>query len=174
MKNTLKSNRVFLRPLLKSDIDFLLYIENNPNYWSSGDVYEEYSREDLNQFLDNKKGLETDLQDRLVICLNEDNSPIGLLDIFNYSPKHQYASLGIIIDEPFQNKGFAKEALLLALKFVAKNTSIKNLTVSITDINKVSIKLFESVGFLKVGVRKNWFKVDEAWCDEYIYQYQLQ
>lgn len=107
---------------------------------------------------------------RLLIC-DENEERIGLIDLFDINFKHQRAGVGILIaNKEYREKGYAEEALRLLMKFAFKAYDIVNFHCTIQCDNTPSIRLFEKLKFIRVGERKQWYKIDGEWINEYFYQ----
>lgn len=77
-----------------------------------------------------------------------DNNKIGWLNI-NFMDGYWSPEIGIGIGETnYCRKGYAKKALLLGLKYLI-NRGYKYTHTTILDDNIVSIRLFESVGYVR-------------------------
>ena len=98
------------------------------------------------------------------------NKNLGLIDLFDFNPKHKRAGIGILIDPAFQNKGFASESLELLIKYTFSHLELHQIYANITSDNANSIKLFESKNFTKVGVKKDWISSQGNFKDEILYQ----
>ena len=140
----LKGRNIVLRPLQKTDLDFLFEIENNIENWQFGSEKKKYNKQELLDYITNAK---TDIslakQYRFVIDLN--STPIGFIDLFNYT--NDSAGMGVIITEKYRKKGFAKEALNLLTDYAFIILDINQLHATVTKDNLASIKLFTSCGF---------------------------
>ena len=140
----LKGKNIILRPLQKTDLDFLFEIENNIENWQFGSEKKKYNKQELLDYITNAK---TDIslakQYRFVIDLN--SIPIGFIDLFNYT--NDSAGMGVIITEKYRKNGFAKEALNLLTDYAFIILDINQLYATITKDNLASIKLFTSCGF---------------------------
>jgi diamine N-acetyltransferase len=140
----LKGENIVLRPLQNSDFDFLKRIENNTDNWQFGSEREEYSDEQLSDYITNAKtDIKTAKQYRFVIDLN--STPIGFIDLFDYTANS--AGVGVIITENYRNKGFAKQALHLLIDYAFTTVNVFKLHCAIAKDNLESIKLFSSCGF---------------------------
>jgi len=140
----LKGENIVLRPLQKSDFDFLKRIENNTDNWQFGSERKEYSDKELSTYITNAKtDIKVAKQYRFAIDLN--STPIGFIDLFNYTANS--AGVGVIITKDYRNKGFAKEALNLLTDYAFVILDITQLYCSITKDNLESIRLFTSCGF---------------------------
>ena len=152
----LKGKNISLRNLKESDIDFLQKIENNPTLWEFGSEQKIYTKQELLSYIKNSKTpLKTAKQYRFVVDYN--NTPIGFIDLFNYKKKS--ASVGIIINEKHQNKGFAKESLKLLSDYCFNVFGLNQLSCSVGKDNVKSNKLFLSASykFLKEENKLNFY-----------------
>ena len=140
----LKGKNIALRPLQKSDFDFLKRIENNTDNWQFGSERKGYSDKELSAYITNSKiDIKVAKQYRFVIDLN--CAPIGFIDLFYYTANS--AGVGVIIAENYRNKGFAKQALHLLSDYAFTTINLFKLHCSIAKNNLASIKLFISCGF---------------------------
>ena len=95
---------------------------------------------------------------RFIICENDSDCSVGTVDLYDVNFKHGFASVGILIaEEKARRKGRAKESLGLLIEYARDILELTNLQCSIHGDNEPSVQLFESLGFLRIGLRKNWF-----------------
>jgi diamine N-acetyltransferase len=107
--------------------------------------------------------------------LNENENPIGTLDLYDINFKHGYATIGIMVaEESERRKGFASESLRLISDYARDILDLTNLQCTIHGDNDRSITLFEQFGFSRVGIRKNWLKFKGKRFDEISYQLCLK
>ena len=140
----LKGKNIVLRPLERSDFDFLKRIENNTENWQFGSERKEYSDKELSTYIANAKmDIKVAKQYRFVIDFNR--TSIGFIDLFDYTPNS--AGVGVIIIENYRNKGFAKQALCLLSDYAFTTINLFKLNCAIAKDNLASIKLFTSCGF---------------------------
>lgn len=140
----LKSDKILLRPLQLSDLDFLFEIENNKENWRYGTENKQYTKEELTNYIANaKQDIATAGQFRFVIDL--ENTPIGFIDLFDYTTNS--AGVGVIIAKNYRRRGFSKEALELLIDYATNTLKIEKLHCNIQKDNLASIKLFTSCGF---------------------------
>ena len=169
---TLKGEKIFLRALERSDLDFLYALENDENGWEVSNTTTPYSKNILEQYLDNAhRDIYEVKQLRLVICEQTSEKAVGFIDLFDFDPKHSRAGVGIIIfSEENRHQGFAFEALQLINQYAIKHLHIHQLYASITEDNIQSIKLFTKAGYVKTGVKKDWIKSGSTYKNEFLYQ----
>ena len=140
----LKSDKILLRPLQLSDLDFLFEIENNKENWRYGTENKQYTKEELTDYITNAKQVITNAgQFRFVIDM--ENNPIGFIDLFDDTANS--AGVGIIIAKKYRKKGFAKEVLKLLIDYSTNTLKIEKLHCNIQEDNFASINLFTSCGF---------------------------
>jgi diamine N-acetyltransferase len=165
----LKSDKILLRPLQLSDLDFLFEIENNKENWKYGTENKQYTKEELTNYIANaKQDIATAGQFRFVIDF--ENTPIGFIDLFDYDAHNKRAGVSIVLIEMYRQKGYGKDALNLLVKYSFDKLFIHQLYCNVLEDNFASICLFESVGFTKVGIKKEWRYYKGVFKNEYLFQ----
>lgn len=169
---TLKGKNIVLRALEPTDLDFLYQLENDESVWEVSNTITPYSRFILKKYLENShKDIFEVKQLRLVISTLNSEKAIGCIDFYDYDPKNKRVGLGIIIfSEAEKQKGYAYEATKLLCDYAFKYLGVHQLYATINEDNTASIKLFEKVGFIKTGIRKDWFQSQGTYKDEFHYQ----
>lgn len=146
---------VLLRNLRVSDLDFLTEIENNPVNLAYGDYHPPFAKETLLAFIQTSAtSLMVNNQYRFVIeyCKN----PVGFLDLFKYQPALKGASVGIIIDAPFRNKGLGYDSLLKLETVAVQLWGLSCLQACVAIDNLASISLFNKLGYTTLDVKENY------------------
>ena len=169
---TLKGEHVFLRALEAIDLDFLYRLENDESLWEISNTTAPYSKYILARYLENShRDIYEVKQLRLVICKNDDEKAIGLIDLFDFEPKHNKVGVGIVIfSEREKRKGFAFEALKLTCRYAFAHLNVHQVYAGITEENTESIRLFEKAGFERTGLKKDWIFSGGNYKNEYLYQ----
>lgn len=171
-ESLLLGEKVRLRALEPEDVDLLYAWENDPRVWSVGETLAPLSRAALAEFIENQRlDIFQTRQLRLVICLASDGFPVGLVDLFDFDPVHLRAGVGILIFEPcHRGHGFASEALSLLCEYARNILNLHQLWAGVEASNISSYELFSGKGFVKVGVRREWFRRGSEWRDEILLQ----
>jgi diamine N-acetyltransferase len=170
-----KSDKIYLRVVEKEDATRLLVWENNPNHWRVTDTEVPFSLQAIYGLIEQQQQIRATGQLRMMICLNTDNQSVGAIDLYDVDFKNGNAGVGILIgEEANRNKGYAKEALILLIEYAKNILALHNLVASIQSDNDPSIALFESVGFKKIGIKKEWFFFKGKRIDEISYQLCLK
>ena len=167
----LNGNLVFLRAVEPSDIDHLFLWENDPEIWHISNTTEPFSRFKLEQYvLSTDQDIFSSRQLRLIICLKENNQPIGSVDLFDFDPINHRAGIGILLDAASRGKGLASESLDLFIHYCFEVLQLHQLYCNILPSNQPSLDLFQKKGFFKSGIKKDWVFINNNWCDELLFQ----
>lgn len=144
----LKGEKIVLRSVDFSDVDTILLWENSSAEPLYGVYDEEYTHEDVAQFVENQQrySLAENEQLRLMICSHE-GERLGCIDLAEYDGRKAFVSI-LIFDLGNRRKGFGSEALQLLISY-AKSLGLQTLYANIFPENLPSISLFKKVGFVK-------------------------
>ena len=142
----LSGEKIVLRSVDFSDVDTILLWENSSAEPLYGVYDEEYTREDVAQFVENQQqfSLAETEQLRLMICSHE-GERLGCVDLTEYDGKKASISI-LIFDLDNRRKGFAENALRLMIDY-AKSLDLQTLYANILPENLPSISLFKKLGF---------------------------
>lgn len=162
---------VSLRRAEPWDADCIYAWENDPAVWRVSGTYAPYSRFQIEQLLIGNNDITVEKQLRLMIEVEEFDTPCGCIDIFNYDPVNQRAELGIFMKEGARNRGIAKKALFMIVRYLFDTLLLHQIHCSIAKDNTHSIKLFTKVGFKHCGIRKDWIKTPQGFIDVIDYQF---
>ena len=166
-----KGKKIYLRPPEKSDVTQLLIWENNPETWHLSDTEAPYSIQEMLNYVKQASAVRANQQVRFMICSLGEKKTLGTIDLFSISFKDKRAGIGILIAErDNREKGYAKEAISLCMEYGLEVLEIDNYFCSVHADNFASIKLFESLSFECIGVRKKWFKKGNTFVDEILFQ----
>jgi diamine N-acetyltransferase len=161
----LKSEWLYLRALERSDLEFLYQLENDVQVWRVSNTVTPYSKEVLEQYLDNATAdIYSTRQLRLLICSLQ-HEPVGVIDLFDFEPLHQRAGIGILVAENFRQQQYASNALNLILHYCQQILLLHQVYCTIPLSNSPSRQLFNQVGFISIGIRKEWLRIPEGWED---------
>ena len=160
---------MLLRALEPVDLELLYTIENDPEMWNVGDACVPYSRYDLkNYILTQQHDIYADKQLRLVICADEqhgDGKAVGLIDLFNYSPQHNRAELGLAILRSEQGKGYATEALHQINDYARNVLHIHQLYSVVSADNQPSLTMLRSAGYCNETILHDWLATPQGYKD---------
>jgi len=168
---TLNGKHINLRALEPTDLEFLFQTENDESFWEVSNTQKPFSKYLLQQYLENaQQDIYEAKQLRLMVVENNSNTSVGMIDVFDFEPKHKRAGIGILISPKFEGKGYASEALQLLINYVFTHLDLHQVYANITDDNHKSISLFEKQGFKKIGNKKDWIFSNGTFKNELLYQ----
>lgn len=168
----MKYQNIRLRALEPEDLKLLYEWENNDTYWVISNTVSPFSKYTLKRYIENShKNIYETGQLRLMIDHIEDNTSIGTIDIFEFDPFHKRAGIGILIaDESYRRKGYATMSLTCLIQYCFKTLQLHQLYCNILATNIESIDLFKKLGFVLIGIKKDWILTSDVYCDEYMFQ----
>lgn len=167
----LHSEHIKLRALEPEDLAFLFNIENNEIFWEVSHTQTPFSKFLLKQYLENAHlDIYEAKQLRLIIEVNKNQQPIGMIDLFDFNPQHKRAGIGILIHPDFQNKGFASEALSIIIQYSFTYLNLHQLYANITSDNINSLNLFAKNNFKQIGIKKDWILSNGTFKNEISFQ----
>jgi diamine N-acetyltransferase len=168
----MKYKNIMLRALEPEDLELLYEWENNDSYWAISNTVSPFSRYTLKRYIENShKNIFETGQTRLMIEHIEDKKTIGTIDLFEFDPFHKRAGIGILIaDESYRKKGYASMSLTCLIKYCFNTLRLHQLFCNILVNNSESIELFKKLGFIQVGIKKDWILTDNGYLDEYMFQ----
>lgn len=150
----LKAEHIFLRKLQNSDVDFIYDWENNPVNWEVSNTHQSFTKEEIVEFVAAERNIFLNKQLRFIICLNQNEQPIGCIDLFEFDDINKQVGIGILIaDHQYRNKGYATEALRLLVIYCRNELKIVRVFCNIFKENTTSIRLFEKCGFQYIEER---------------------
>lgn len=139
---------IFLRELQATDVDFIYKWENDTENWKVSGTTKPFTKDEIEIFVNTQQDLTLNEQIRYVICLQDSETPIGTIDLFEFDALQKTIGIGILIGEKsYRNKGFASEALNLIIDYCRNELSLVNVFCNIQINNTTSIRLFEKCDF---------------------------
>ena len=168
----MQGKKVFLRAVEMTDVNMLYAIENDVEDWRYSDNVKPFSNFAMEQYVIEAatQDICTSKQLRLMICENNSDKVVGVIDLFDFNPLYKRAGLGILIIKDYRRKGYAHEALQLMISYAFKKLQLKQLYCNIAADNTISLSLFKKIGFQQTGVFKSWRYHDNVWKDELFLQ----
>lgn len=164
----LGNKRVYLRPIENEDLDFFytetLWDVEGRRLTGTQTVF---SRTGVQNWFDS---ISTDSSRiDLLICLQENNQPIGdiaMLDI-NHQNRNSVVRISIFKRE-FLGKGYGTEAMSLLLKFGFEILNLHRIGLDVYAFNKRAIKSYEKLGFKQEGIIRDELFYDGEYHDSII------
>src|SRR4051812_41247437 len=145
----LTTPRLRLRPLADDDIEPLLEIVNDSEWWG-----ESSDEEDLRC-------------DGMAFTIEVDGELVGWLGFDEENdPDYRFASLDITLAPAYQDRGIGPEALRAVIDWLVRERGHHRFTIDPAAHNDRAIRAYEKVGFRPVGrLRKYERGRDGSWHD---------
>jgi len=167
----LENETIRLRALEPEDLEFLYKWENDTSLWEYGNTLTPFSKFVLHQYLENASlDIFEVKQLRLIIEDKVSGKPVGTIDLYDFEPYHNRAGIGILIDESYQRKSYAAQALEILKDYVFKFLKMDQIYAFIPMMNVPSIHLFRKCGFTESGLLRKWNKMSDGAQDVFVYQ----
>jgi diamine N-acetyltransferase len=167
-------NNIKLRALEPGDVDILYAWENDTSIWNVSNTIAPFSRFQLEEYvLNTQSDIFSARQLRLMIDLvipAAGEKSVGTIELFDFDPLHRRAGVGILIREPQRERGFASEAMNLIIRYAFDTLHLRQLYCNISPDNVTSLNLFDKLGFVKCGVKKDWICDGQGWQEEWMFQ----
>ena len=170
----IRTEKLMLRALEPTDLDVLYRWENDERLWHTSATITPFSRKQLWDYIENYDGdIYRTRQLRLMIEEVATGATIGTLDLFDFDPTNSRASVGILIDENYRQKGYGELAMRMLEDYCSRYLSINQLVAIVAIDNDKSQKLFSALDYREVGLMKWWLKRGSEYVDAIMLQKKL-
>lgn len=153
-----------LRALEPDDAEMMYEAESDPDAWKYSDYLAPMSREMLRDY-----ALTYDADPfrsgQLRLIIEADMTAVGILDLFDISPRHLRADTGLYLLPAYRGKGVGVDALRLAKEYCRVRLGLHQLTASVAQQNEAARRCYEKAGFSQSGTRPEWLRTPEGWED---------
>lgn len=151
-----------LRAVEPEDVDMMFQAESDEAAWLYSDYTAPLSRELLRQY-----ALTYDADPfrsgQLRFIIENGKTPVGILDIFDISPRHLRADTGIYLLPKFRGKGLASKALEAAKDYSRNRLGLHQLTATVAQSNATAMLCYEKAGFKPTGTRPDWLRTTDGY-----------
>lgn len=169
--NPLSGKNTRLRAIEPADLEIIYEWENDPENWLISNTITPFSRHVLSRYIEQAhKDIHEARQLRLMIDLMDESGnskeTIGTVDLFDFDPVHERAGMGILIaNQENRMKGFAYESLSILIRYAFETLHLHQLYCNISNDNVASLNLFAKLGFLQIGIKRDWLRERDGWRD---------
>lgn len=164
--------KMTLTALEPEDLELLFTIENDQSQWCVSNANVPYSRYALQDYIINQSNdIYVDKQVRLVVRVEDGDASlsggraIGLADLFNFSPEHLRAEVGLAITPCEKGKGYGEKAMRLLTDYAEKVLHLHNVYAVVPVDNAPSISMLRACGFTDESLLKHWLRGGDGWKD---------
>jgi aminoglycoside 6'-N-acetyltransferase len=157
MSDTLRGERVTLRPITEADVPRLAEIAAEPEiaHWWLG-----LTEDDLRE----KTGPD---EDSLVYVIEEKGEVIGLVEAGEEDdPDYRHASIDIFLTSARSGQGLGGDAIRTLARHLFEERGHHRITIDPAAANERAIRSYERVGFKRVGIMRQYERgADGEWHD---------
>jgi RimJ/RimL family protein N-acetyltransferase len=150
----LKGEKVVLRPVKRTDIEFFLKWFNDPEVTQYLSMYLPMTEMGEEKFIESL-GATASGKDAMFIIEaieGDGNKPIGCISLDNIHSKDHHAVFGIAIGEKDHwSKGYGTEATRLIIRYGFDQLNLHRINSFAVSFNERSLRLHLSVGFTEEG-----------------------
>lgn len=170
----MKQRNITLRAMEPEDLEELYNIENDRGLWDVGATNVPYSRYSLHQYIaSSNNDIYADRQMRLIIQTAE-GTMAGIIDLYNYDPRHNRAEVGVVVKPEYRNHGLAKEALDELHRYACDVLDIYQLYAVVAATNDRSLHLFKSQGYESTATLRHWLHEKDGYQDAIVLQKKIK
>ncbi len=167
---TLSTPRLTLRFLNEADITAAYEIFSHPEvmrYWSYPAWTE---RSQAQEWLINvQEGYRTGNALQLGVERNADHILIGTCTLYQFHVASRRAEIGYALGRPYWGSGYMHEALQMLLRYAFETLNLNRLEADIDPRNLASASVLERLGFVKEGLLRERWIVNEEVSDTALY-----
>ena len=155
----LRGEKVLLRPVKRSDIQYFLKWFNDPEvtqylamYLPMTEMAEEKYIEELGT-----ARARTDVMLVIEAIEGESARPIGTIGLHAINPRDRHATFGIAIgDKGYWSRGYGSEAARLLVRYGFEQLNLHRINSSLLAFNERSLRMHKGVGFREEGRQRQW------------------
>lgn len=162
-KPLIKGEKVTLRPFMDGDFPFIEECLKDPEVLKLTGSSSDFDRESTLQWYNTRNG-QTDRLDLAIIDRSQDFL-VGEVVVNLYDEENHSMNFRILIGPRGRNQGLGTEATRLIIDYIFKNTTLKELTLSVFDFNPRAKYVYEKVGFITNSIDENDLEFEGKWID---------
>ncbi len=165
IKNKIIAKNIYLRSIALTDISviYLRWLQDKDvNYF----LETRHEKQTLNKIKNYVSKCNISNNIYLFGIFSSSDTHIGNIKLGPIKERHNIASISIFIgNKKYWGKGIATEAINALADFSFNNIGLNKLIAGMYSSNNNSIKAFESVGFIKEGIRRKHYKIENEYKD---------
>lgn len=155
----------------RTDVDFMYLLDNGEEAWRTALQRTPVSRKMLWDYVENYTGdIYADRTLRMIVRHSDHTAPVGMVELYDYSPADGRAFVGIAIAPAYRRQGFGRAALQALCRYASDVLSLHQLAAVVAFDNDSSRALFSACGFRSRGRLHSWLKRGPHYTDCLIFQ----
>jgi UDP-4-amino-4,6-dideoxy-N-acetyl-beta-L-altrosamine N-acetyltransferase len=150
----IEGNNIYLRPITVEDTDMVLSWRNKKEVVENFIYRKPITREEHLNWLATK--VDKGLVHQFIVCLKEDDRPIGSVYLQHFEEENKKAESGIFLgDESIKGKGIGTESVALLKNYAFETLGLHKLMARVLAYNTASLRLHEKAGYTKEAYLKD-------------------
>ncbi len=158
------SEEIYIRPIDEADV--AEWVE-----WRHSDLVKNYyiymgtfTRQSQLEWM--KANVDTGRAVLMIICLSENDRPVGCVQIKDIDRVHNKGEYGIFIGEKdAQGKGYGNDAAKMMLRCGFEDLKLHRIYLEVIEGNERAIKSYENAGFVKEGLLRDNVLIEGSYRD---------
>jgi RimJ/RimL family protein N-acetyltransferase len=166
----LRGQKVLLRPVRRSDIEYFLKWFNYPEVTQYLAIYLPMTEMAEAKYIEDLGADRT--KTNLIIEAIEGGSgkAIGTIGLHEINPKDHHATFGIAIGEKdYWSKGYGTEAARLIVNYGFQQLNLHRINSTVIGFNERSARMHKKVGFKEEGRQREFYFKNGAFHDQIVF-----
>lgn len=160
----LEGSQIYLRPLNGEDAELYYQSMFGDEARRLTGTQRHFTKEQIARYIDNKSQDSSSVL--LLVALHSSDEVIGEVALTDIDRLNRNANIRIAIDpNEHQGKGYGQEALLLMLDYGYGVLNLHRIDLEVYAFNPRAIYVYEKLGFVKEGVRRQTLFYDHQYHD---------
>ncbi|GAB3027076.1 GNAT family N-acetyltransferase [Natronobiforma cellulositropha] len=155
----IEGERVSLRPLEETDVDFRHRWENSAHVRAAMRGHGPKPRHALER-------VDGDAFEFVVVG---EGRRVGYVAVHSIDTYDGHGTISYWIARPYQDRGYATEAVSLVVEYAFTDLRLHRVRADVRDFNTASQRVLERIGFEREGCLRESRFVDGTYCDRYCY-----
>ena len=151
----LKGNKVYIRPIVKSDIEKLNSWKNNLQIFKFlGGGFRPVSIDQQEKWIE--KIIDLTGNDRRFIISTNDDKSVGMVGLYDIDWISRSCEIGVYVGEQsMQGNGYASEACKLIERYAFDILNIRKIKLKVVSENFKALNMWKKLGYVQVGEYKD-------------------
>jgi ribosomal-protein-alanine N-acetyltransferase len=171
----LMGNNIYIRFFENADAEPLLdlHLRNGDLFQKCSPTYDDdyYTLDSKRKHISNsRKQREEDKEYSFGIYLKNNGKLVGDVSLFHiFRGALQKCLIGYSLDKQYSGKGYATEAVSLAVEYAFDELKLHRVEAGVMLSNLGSMRVLEKVGFHREGIEQKGVKINGQWEDHQIF-----
>lgn len=171
----LTGKKVSIRFLEDADAESLLdlHLRNGEFFQKYSPTFDDdfYTLESKREYISKSiKQREEDKKYSFGIYLNDNGQLVGDVSLYHiFRGSLQRCFIGYSLDRQYNGRGYATEAVSLAVEFAFNELKLHRVDAGVMLSNTASMRVLEKVGFHREGIEQKGVKINGQWEDHQIF-----